>query len=135
MKNKIARLSLFLVAVFVLVSSMTGCAWLLPAIEEYEPDESALELVGEPTLDFTYNEETGYYDVYVEGVARNAGELLLNNCYVYFAVYDGEGNLICVAEDYIYLIDTELSWRFAAVGMTRYEPATVELLELYGYDW
>ena len=130
--RKSIKLSCFLIAVLVSLLSLTGC---FPSLEDYEPTDTALELVGEAAFTSIYNEETGYYDVYVEGVATNVGELELNNCYVSFAVYDSVGNLICVAEDYITFIGVGDSWRFAAIGATRYEPATVELIELSGYDW
>lgn len=134
MKSK-STLKVILFLVFALVSMFSLSACTLFDVADFEPLEDAMELVGSPTMTYSYNEETGYYDVYVEGIAKNVSESAVSNASVTFAVYDASGNLICVAEDYIAVIDVGLSWRFAATGTARYAPAQIELLDLCGYDW
>lgn len=133
--GKFLRIIGLIVSLSLLVFSATGC---LPKFSDYDellPSEELLEIVGEPTMTFSYDEELDCYEVYIEGIAKNISELEINNCSVSFAVYDTEGNLICVAEDYIALMGIGVSWRFAAYGLTQYEPSRVELIELSGYDW
>ena len=135
MKLKSFLRTFFLLALLVaLAISMTGC-FGLPDIDELSPSEDVLELVGVPTMTYVLDEELGFYEVYVEGVAKNVSELDINNCSVSFGVYDVSGNLICVAEDYVAALGEGVNWRFAAVGMTRYEPYSIEIISLSGYDW
>ena len=136
MKSKnFLRIICLIISVSLLVSSMTGCFPNLSDLEELGPSEKLLELVGEPTMTYGYDEELKCYEVYVEGIAKNISEFDINSCSVSFAVYDANGNLICVAEDYVAALGEGVNWRFAAVGMTRYEPYSVELISLSGYDW
>ena len=65
--RKSIKLSCFLIAVLVSLLSLTGC---FPSLEDYEPTDTALELVGEAAFTSIYNEETGYYEETGEVIER-----------------------------------------------------------------
>ena len=84
---------------------------------------------------YVYNEEFECYDVYLEGIAENITGKDMTGCSVCFIIYDNDGNVIGIADDYINNLKADAKWRFAASGTTGYEPARFELEELYGYDY
>ena len=134
MKRIIKLISI--ICVFIILSlSLFGCF----PIESYygDPiygDPIDLELSGEVSMRYVYDQEFECYDVYLEGIVENTEDKELTFCCVSFTLYDKDGNVIGTAEDYINNLKAGAKWRFSASGSMGYEPASFEIDELYGYD-
>ena len=123
------RLTASLAVIVMLLFSLSSC---LPFYYYEKPVE--LELFGDVSMRSVYDQEFECYDVYLEGIVENTTDKDLTGCSVSFTLYDEDGNVIGVADDYINDLKTGAKWRFSAYGSMGYEPASFELDELYGYE-
>ena len=127
--NRVKRLIASIVVVVILLCSLSSC---LPFF--YHEKTLELELSGEVSMRYVYNQEFECYDVYLEGIAENATDKDMVSCGVSFTLYDNNGNVIGTADDYLNDLKSGAKWRFSATGSMGYEPASFELNELYGYE-
>ena len=129
--KKRTKLFALLCTVMLLASTFCGC---FVGSCGYMPEYEAFELVGEPTLRWTYEEEYGSYEVTIDGVAKNVKQEDWNGVSITFLLYDAEGNGLGSAFDYIDYVAIDGTWRFCATGSTKYEPVSMELHEIYAYS-
>jgi hypothetical protein len=131
-KRSLFRFILMTLVLSLTVSMLGSCLYLLDLVDDFE-NETELELVDEAKMTYVFNDETGYYDVSIRGILKNPKNTDVTGGYVTFIVYDSEGNTICSAEDYISKIEAGGTWRFCAVGSSRYSPASFEIDEHYSW--
>lgn len=121
-----------LIITAVLCISLTGCySFFINDIDSELVDSEALELVGEPTMRYEYDEEFCEYVVYVEGFVKNISEYSKSSIFVTYVIYDADGNTIANASTYCEYLEADGIWRFCATGYSPYEPASVKLVSLY----
>lgn len=130
MKRKMMKLLALALAVVTSVSMFSGC-WSIYNSIMYENSKVELEVVKEPQLSSTYNEESGYYDAYVEGIFKNPTEETVSMS-VDVVLYDAEGNVIGSAYDYITEVAGGETWRFCAIAQTSFEPASFRINQMEG---
>ena len=85
--NRVKRLIASIVVVVILLCSLSSC---LPFF--YHEKTLELELSGEVSMRYVYNQEFECYDVYLEGIAENATDKDMVGCGVSFTLYDNNGN-------------------------------------------
>ncbi len=117
------------VFILALLCMLVGCYPVFPAQES----RVILEPVGNAKMTYVLNEESGYYDISVEGTVKIPAGSEITCATAIASVYDADGNVICVVEDYIYNIDGDEIWRFCAVGSSKFEPISFKINEIYGY--
>ena len=116
----------------VLCVSLVGCfPFCSEDIDPEQIDSEVLELVGEPTMRYEYDEEFSEYVVYVEGFVKNISKYSKSYIYVTYVIYDADGNTLTTASAYCEYLEADGIWRFCATGYSPYEPASVKLLSLY----
>lgn len=132
-KSILLKLSTLICLIALSLSSLTGCYCYL--YDFFTNDDTTLELtlVSEAQMSYTFDEESGLYEIKVEGVCENATGTDLNGGYVAVTVYDSEGNIIATPEEYVSYIKAGERWRFCAVGTGHYIPASFKITELSGW--
>ena len=117
------------------ISAFSGCFLFASIVEEaLNKGDEAFQLTSDLTVSWTFDEEMGWYNVQVEGVAKNVTDKAWDGVNVTVMLYDGEGNSLGSAYDYIEYVGENGTWRFCATGTTKYEPISAELYELTAYN-
>ena len=132
MKRKLKFLALLLTLVLSL-SLFSGCLLTALIVDEVVNNpEDVMEVVGEPEVRCTYNEEYKMYDVVVNGIVKNNSEYDWDWVSLNIMLYDADGNVLDSAYASVNYIEANGTWRFCATAMTGYEAVSAKGYEFTG---
>ncbi len=132
MKRKFKFLALLLTLILS-VGAFSGCFLTALIVDEIvNKPEEVMEVVGEPEVVCTYDEESKMYNVSVNGIVKNNSEYDWDWVSISVMLYDADGNVLDSAYDSVDYIAANGSWRFCATAMTSYEVVSAKGYEFTG---
>lgn len=111
------------------LAALLGSTLCVSAFTACTPTETELELVGEPTMTVTYDEETKEYTVVLEGFVKNVSGQNCEDAYIRVQYYDGVGDPAGVDSDWLDYLDAGETWHFYLVQYSESEPVRFEIEE------
>lgn len=112
-------------------AALLGAALCLTAMTACTPNTEDLEILSEPTMTVTFDEETKSYTVVLEGLAKNVSGKDCEDGHIQVQYYDEVGDPVCYDSQWIDYIDADETWHFYMECYTENPPTRFEIEEAY----
>ena len=113
------------------LAALLGATLCVSAFTACTRPETELELIGEPTMTVTYDEEIKEYTVVLEGFAKNVSGQNCEDAYIRVQYYDGVGDPAGIDGSRLDYLDAGETWHFYLVQYSENEPVRFEIEEAY----
>lgn len=113
------------------LATLFGVTLGLTVLTACTPTETDLEIIGEPIMTVTYDEEEKEYTVTLEGYAKNISGKDCEDARIQVQYYDSVGDPILYASDILYYLDAGETWHFYLKRTSENEPTRFEIEDAY----